>query len=158
VSDRSGNLFFGTLSAVIEVSAGGVVSERVGHEPTSREDHKSTLPIRWHVVGLKTDANDNLYVTDGGGWVAGLVMFKVDRNGKISTILEDRRLAPGIKYGLIDGRVADQKFQPPYAYEVDDKGAIYFIDAANNAYRKLSADGILQSFVRGPLPGGWAYN
>jgi streptogramin lyase len=82
----------------------------------------------------------NVYVSDKDNFV----IRKITPDGQVTTIAGK----PGVP-GFSDGSGEAARFKDPHGLAVDISGDIYVADTANEAVRKISPSGVVQSIALG---------
>ncbi|MFT3829922.1 MAG: immunoglobulin domain-containing protein [Opitutaceae bacterium] len=99
--------------------------------------------------GVAVDQQGNVYVAEhhaNGGDIR-----KVSPDGVVTTFA-----GPGVSIGsdfLIDGNGRDACFLSPYGVAVDSSGTVFVADSANQAIRKILADGTVTTIGKGLVYG-----
>lgn len=94
--------------------------------------------------GLAIDAQDNLYVSEGGlitdGGIKRFHIRKITPAGWVSTLA-------GASEGQADGPGATAAFLRPEGLAVDTQGNVYVADAGNHRIRRVAPDGTVSTFA-----------
>ena len=87
---------------------------------------------------VAVDHSGNVYVAD----TANDVIRKITPDGIVTTLAGVSR-----SKGSADGQGANARFWAPFGIAVDDAGTVYVADTANNAIRKITADGVVSTLA-----------
>jgi sugar lactone lactonase YvrE len=139
--DSGGNLYvsdFGT-SSIRKVTAAGVVSTLAGTTGVAGSvDGTGTAAKFNEPGGIGVDASGNVYVADS----ANNTIRKITPGGVVTTLAGTAGVA-----GSADGTGSGAKFNQPYGIAIDRSGNVYVGDINNNTIRKVTAAGVVTTFV-----------
>lgn len=90
--------------------------------------------------GIAIDEEGNLYVTE----YRTTVVRKIDKDGVVTTlggsgVVDD--------VGAVDGPAATARFNRPHGIDVGSDGFVFLADMHNHAVRRISPDGIVETFA-----------
>lgn len=121
-------------ASVVTIAGDGIVGHRDGAAASSRFAEP---------FGIAASPDGTLFVADAGEAPAIRV---ITPGGRVFT------LAGGAR-GFRDGRGAEARFDTPSGIALDGTGAVIVADTANNAIRRVTADGQVTTIAGGGAPG-----
>ncbi len=138
VIDSQGNVYIVERNKhnIRKISASGEVSVFAGDSGGNTTDGNGTDASFTFPYGIAIDADDNLYVTDGGNHL----IRKITPNADVTTIA-------GSTIGFSDGQGAAAQFNSPTGIVVDKQGNIYVSDTSNDVIRMITPDGLVSTFA-----------
>ncbi len=98
-----------------------------------------------HLIGMVTDAEGNMYVTDTGNHT----IRKITPQGVVTTLAG---LAG--KPGSSDGNGAVAQFNSPSGIAMDKSGNLFVADTLNQTIRKITTTGVVTTIAGSPLRSG----
>jgi hypothetical protein len=143
--DAAGNLYIGDGCVIRKLSAAGDVTTIAG-QPEAYGYRDGTGTNAWFssIGGLALDADDNVYVADGGNYV----IRKVSPDGAVSTLAGQAG-----QYGWQDGSGTNALFGTVQGLALDSAGSLYVADAS--VIRKVTRAGFVTTWVG--QPDRWGY-
>lgn len=142
--DAQGNLYVADTgnNAVRRVTPDGAVTTIAGSGHVGARDGAAREAELNAPVGVAVDAQGNVYVAD----TYNDRIRKVATDGQVTTIAGGAASSPG----YADGPAMSASFDTPCGIAVTPKGELYVADTGNNAIRKLTLDGQVQTFASAP--------
>ena len=144
VVDQDGNLYVVERGSHIirRISHDGSVSTLAGLPGQRGTADGQGVNARFdRPSGLALDAAGNLWVTDTGNHT----IRRVSREGWVTTVAG----RPGV-YGHLDGEASSALFFEPRGVVVEPQGNVVIADTYNNAIRKLTLDGQVETLQSAP--------
>lgn len=136
VADDQGNLYVTEFNNhTVRQIVGGMVSTWVGNGTAGYVDGSPRDARLNQPGGIARDGQGNLYVSEWGGQR----IRKINPSGAVSTVAGD-----GFA-GYLDGPAAQARFRNPDGLVVDAAGWIYVADNGNQAIRRISPDGWVET-------------
>ncbi len=145
VFDSQGNLYIADSGnhAIRKLSPLGQVTTLVGGT-AGYADGPLIAARLFNPKGLAIDAQDNLYVSEGGlvtdGGMTRFHIRKITPAGWVSTLA-------GSSQGQADGPGATAAFLRPEGLAIDSQGNLYVADTGNHRIRRVSPDGRVSTFA-----------
>lgn len=145
VFDSQGNLYIADSGnhAIRKLSPLGQVTTLVGGT-AGYADGPLIAARLFNPKGLAIDAQDNLYVSEGGlvtdGGITRFHIRKITPAGWVSTLA-------GASQGQADGPGATAAFLRPEGLAIDPQGNLYVADTGNHRIRRISPDGNVSTFA-----------
>ena len=127
-------------NAIRRVTPGGSVSTIAGGHGQGYRDGAGADALFNGPIGVAVDNSGRIIVADA-------------YNDRIRTVAADgtvTTLAGSGRRGILDGVVADARFDTPSGVAVDSRGVVYVADSGNDAIRMVLPDGIVST--AGPPP------
>jgi uncharacterized protein (TIGR03437 family) len=143
-ADAFGNIFVADGNAQVwKLSPSGVVTVAAGNSTLgfSGDGGPATAALLTQPNGVATDASGDLFIADTGN----NRVRKVSSNGIITTVAGNG--TPG--YSGDGGLASAALLNGPSAVAVDASGNLFIADTYNYEVRKISPDGIINSFAGG---------
>jgi hypothetical protein len=150
--DAAGNLFVADTgnAAIRKITPSGVVTTFAGFpgNPPGTDGLGQAAGFT-RPFAIAIDSNGTIFVTDGNA------IRKVTSSGAVTTLAGSQTI------GSADGAGSAAQFNNPAAIAIGPAGAIFVSDSGNNTIRRISATGIVTTFVGiagqsgvklGPLP------
>ncbi len=140
--DSSGTVYVADTNngAIRKISASGVVTTLAGGNGPGYADGVGAAAKFKEPRGIALDSSGNLYVAD----YENNVVRKVTATGVVTT------LAGGYDTpGTVDGQGANARFMSLNGIAVDSAGNVFVADAGSRAIRKITASGLVSTFVGG---------
>ncbi len=141
--DPAGNIYVSDTadSSIRRISPSGVISTFAGiHQfGYSGDGGPATKAALTYPQGLQTDASGNLYIADS----ASNRIRVINSGGIISTLAGDGQAS----FNGDGGPAAKAELADPASIAVDSSGQIYIADTENNRIRKVSASGVMSTFL-----------
>ena len=146
-TDPAGNIYIWDLftGRIRRVTPNGIINDYAGSgQEGFAGDGGPTINARFgSVVGLGTDAQNNLYIVDGNNER----IRKITTDGNISTIA-------GCSHFKGDGGAATSSIlHRPVGVAVASDGTVYFTDTMNHRVRKIATDGTVSTVAGTGEPG-----
>ena len=137
--DASGNLYVADRDnhKIRKINPSGVVTTLAGSGAQGAADGIGTAASFAIPNGVAVDADGNVYVAD---W-SNHKIRKITAAGVVTT------LAGSGSIGARDGTGIDASFNAPQGVTVDATGNVYVADSYNNKIRKITAAGVVSTFV-----------
>jgi len=141
-ADASGNVFVADRYTVRKISPAGVVTTLAGQDGHSGSVDGVGKDARFSDKdkGLAVDASGNLYVSD----TFYNLIRKIAPDGVVTTFAGARDA------GSADGTGGTARFFQPRGMAVDAAGNVIVADTSNNAIRKISSSGTVNSLAGKP--------
>jgi subtilisin family serine protease len=153
-ADAAGNLYVSGQFRVYRIAPDGTSTIVAGNGDFSYtgDGGPATSAGLSGATGLTLDAQGNLYISDYSNWV----VRKVSTKGIITTVAGDGKQDNG-HFGWGDGGPATSaEINGPTALAVDSTGALYVYEDHSFRIRKVTPDGIINTFARVGSAGGLA--
>ena len=132
--DNSGNTYIVDDNNVIrKVSPAGIVTVFAGSGALGSANGTGTSATFRYMLGIITDANGNVYVTDSNN----NMIRKITPAGVVTT------LAGTGSIGATNGPGATASFHSPFGIAIDALGNLYVADMFNNMIRKITPAGVV---------------
>jgi sugar lactone lactonase YvrE len=157
-ADSAGDVFFGSIVAVIEISPDGTIHTVAGSTfGFSGDGGPATNAQLAYPGGVALDGAGNLYIAD----IQNHRVRKVTPDGIISTIAGSSTTtsntgcchpSPG-GFSGDGGPAIDAQLSFPADVAVDVAGNVYIADWGNNRIRKVSTDGIITTIAGNGIQG-----
>jgi sugar lactone lactonase YvrE len=157
-ADGAGDVFFGSLTAVIEISSDGTIHTVAGSTfGFSGDGGPATSAQLAYPGGVALDGAGNLYIAD----IQNHRIRKVTPDGIISTTAGSSTTtsntgcchpSPG-GFSGDGGPAIDAQLSFPAGVAVDSAGNVYIADWDNNRIRKVSTDGIITTIAGNGIQG-----
>jgi len=137
--DSLGNLYVAdSLNHMIrKITSAGVVTTFAGSTTSGSSNSTGTYAKFNNPKGICIDSIDNVYVADTGNHM----IRKITAGGVVTT------LAGATASGSADGTGTAASFYEPTGITVDSSGNVYVADTSNNIIRKITAAGVVTTFV-----------
>ncbi|WP_354428442.1 MULTISPECIES: IPT/TIG domain-containing protein [unclassified Mucilaginibacter] len=125
-------------NVIRKVTKEGIVSTFAGDGIATSKDGTGVAASFNHPSGITNDKNGNLFVTE----VSGCVIRKITPNAVVTTVA-----GTGIK-GYADGNGNISQFGELSGIAVNDNGDLYVTDSYNNTIRKITAAGVVTTYLQ----------
>ena len=122
-----------------KISSEGIVTTLAGNGIAGHIDGTAESAQFDGPIGVAVEPDGNIIVTD----TYNDCIRRITRNGRVLTI------AGKGTPGFIDGTGLDAAFDTPCGVAVDKKGRIFVADTGNNAIRRISPDGVVETIAGG---------
>jgi gliding motility-associated-like protein len=134
--DNSGNTYIIDDNNVVrKVSPAGVVTVFAGSGALGSANGTGTSATFRYMLGIVTDANGNVYVTDSNN----NMIRKITPAGVVTT------LAGTGSVGATNGPGATATFHTPFGIGIDASDNLYVADMFNNMIRKITPAGVVST-------------
>ena len=139
--DADGNLFIADTynNKIRKITPTGTVSTFAGTGMQGNTDGPGSSATFSNPFGITIDKNGIIYVSNSG---YGTIR-KITPDGTVSTIAGNNYG----QHGFADGTGSSAKFNYPLGMVTDADNNIYVADAANNAIRKITPDGVVTTLA-----------
>lgn len=136
---NKGNIYIADrcTSAICKIDTTGKVTTIAGGKYHGFKDGIGGGAYFREPVALAVDKDENIYVADSGN----NAIRKVTAKGKVTTIVGNG------SFGFKNGHVEEALLNWPTGIVLDKNGDIYFCDSRNNAIRKLTKDGYIETIA-----------
>lgn len=144
--DYQGNIYITEIAynVIRKIDADGVISTFAGTASVngsfSGDNGPATLAHLNRPTDLALDLDGNLYLSDSHNHV----IRKIDRAGIITTIVGTGGTSGDSGDG---GSAVDALLDVPGGIDLDDQGNLYIADTNNHKIRKVTAQGIIETFA-----------
>lgn len=143
--DLSGNLYVADADnfSIRKVTPKGAVTTIAGNGIMGYRDGPAGLAMFGYPTGIAVDSNGILYVADRRTHT----IRKITPEGGVST------LAGNGHTGYADGKGTKARLKEPIALAVTPGGTVYVSDSGNNAIRRITPDGAVETVAGGRMSG-----
>ncbi|WP_295795539.1 gliding motility-associated C-terminal domain-containing protein [Mucilaginibacter sp.] len=145
--DVAGNVYVADSynNLIRKITTTGVVTTLAGSGAQGDADGTGAAASFKDPIGMKIDADGNLYVTDA----QNNKIRKITSAGVVTTV------AGKLTLGAADGDLGTATFNTPFGIAIDANGNLYIGDTNNNSIRKIAADFFT---IDKPLPPGLVFD
>jgi sugar lactone lactonase YvrE len=155
-TDSTGNVYFTASNAVFKISTSGTLTlvagtGRVGYAGDGGPAAQAQLN---NPQGVAVDFKGNIYVADTGNSLVRIITA----DGNINLFAGDVQFSkPSVGWSGDGGPAVGAQLQLPVGLAVDGAGDLFIADSANNAIRKVTTDGNINTIAGlGPTAPGFA--
>lgn len=143
VTDAAGNIYVADFSNNIirKITPAGVVSTLAGSGTAGYDDGTGTAATFNSPRGIVIDGSGSLYVADRGN----NLIRKVTAAGVVTTFAGNRAAA-----WVNNTTATSASFNKPSGLAIDAAGDIYVADALNYSIRKITAAGVVSTYLGDP--------
>ena len=145
--DQNENVFITDTrnNKIKKITSDGWVSTYAGTGNFGTTDGVSDNCTFGQPVGIETDGNGNLFVSDHGTHI----IRKISSDGLVTTLA-----GAAYEAGDADGVGPDARFNKPYGLTIDQDGNIIIADEWNHKIRKITPNGIVSTIAGTGIAGG----
>lgn len=138
-TDLNGNVYVADSGnhTIRKISSDGVVTTLAGSNQGFANGTGNTAQFN-NPRGITTDSNGNIYVADTGNHR----IRKITPTGVVTTFA-------GSNQGYIDGIGTTAQFSDPSGIAFDSSGNLFVVDATIHNIRKITPDGVVNTFAGG---------
>lgn len=141
----NGNLIVADMAnnAIRQIDHNGSVTTIAGNGRPGYVDGQGRAALFDNPIGVAADQLGNIYIADRNNHV----IRRIGSNGVVSTF------AGNGTPGYINGPALQSQFDGPIGVATDAAGNVYVADSGNNAIRRITAAGSVESFAGGGYGG-----